>query len=56
MNASACGLVHAAMQHKRTYYNAKTPVATPIFRTIVIPTELVMGLFLAMQDQPVKPE
>jgi len=56
VNADWAALVSAAMPYKRTYYNTKTPVATPIFRTVVIPTELVIGLYLAMQGEPVKLE
>ena len=38
------------MQHKRTYYNnTKSPEAWPIFRVVVLPTELVMGLLIALQ-------
>lgn len=44
------------MQHKRIYHYPKSPDATPLLRTVTIPTELVMGLWIAMRGEPKKPE
>ena len=36
---------------KRRYHNAQSPAAYPIFRTVTIPTELIVGLYLALHPE-----